>query len=164
VSAQASEASEIPSPSASALERGPPTLVDVVEVVAVDDGPGVVELVVVVMLVVVVVGLVDELLVDVEIDEELVVGTATEVVVELDVLVEDDVDTVELVVLVTLVLVAVAPVVEVTDVLLVDVADVLVVVTVDRQDAAATLVPMRVLTVSPRTRSMFERPPAFRWQ
>jgi hypothetical protein len=52
-------------------------------------------------------------------------------------------------------------------VLLVEVTDVLVavvVVTVDRHAADATLVPMRALTVLPKTKSMFARPPAFRWQ
>ena len=115
---------------------------------------------------------VDELVEDVEEVVELVVGTMPVLDVVLDVDVEvvvgvaTDVDVVleVLVVLVRLVLVELVLLVVVDEVLLVEVAEVLVVVTVARQLADPTLVPMRVLTVSPRTRSMFERPPAFRWQ
>ena len=162
---------------------------DVVEVIAVDDVLGASELLVDARLVEVdVEGAADELVdvvvgvavLDVELllvedvdeVEELVVGTMTVLDVVLDVDVEvvvgvaTDVDVVleVLVVLVTLVLVELVLLVVVDEVLLVEVADVLVVVTVARQLADATLVPMRVLTVSPRTRSMFARPPAFRWQ
>jgi hypothetical protein len=153
--------------------------VDVVDVIAVDEVLGASELLVDVVVGVAVldvelllVEVDDELVEDVDEVEELVVGTMPVLDVVLDVDVElvvgvgTDVDVVleVLVVLVTLVLVELVLLVVVDEVLLVDVADVLVVVTVARQPADATLVPMRVLTVSPRTRSMFARPPAFRWQ
>jgi hypothetical protein len=120
-------------------------LVDVVDVVAVEDVVGTAELLVVTLVdVEVAVGAVEEL--------ELVVGVAGGVVVELELVVEVALGTVEEVELL----------VDVVEVLVVDIADVLVtvvVVTVDRHDADETLVPMRALTVLPKTRSMFARPP-----
>jgi hypothetical protein len=163
VSPHASTASETPSPSASPPDRGDGTLVDVVDAVTVDDVVGTAELLVVTLVDVEVAGgAVEEL--------ELLVGVAADVVVELELVVDvagatvDELELVEVVLVVWLVLVLLVDVVEV---LVVDVTDVLVtvvVVTVDRQDADETLVPMRALTVLPKTRSMFARPPAFRWQ